>query len=133
MANAKNISSQARWIGSSPSQGNILLDRIKNYSEKDASSVETVKAVGVDKPVGHREKIGDVGIDFDVYIEEGDPEWDWYEIKRLKETFSLTKQYVNGQRFQYTGCRIVNIDFDGDEEGSHMGKVAIIALAKERL
>ena len=129
-----NPVSQKRWFLSSVSQRNLPLRRVKSYSITDDSDVELVNAVGENAPIGFREKVGGCTIEFDYYFEQGKPEVDWAKLKDDKEIFSLVSQDEGaGKRVQYLKCRVANDGGDGDDEGSHLGKVKIVATERKRL
>lgn len=127
------IGSQARWVLNSVSQGNIRLKRVKDYKIGDDATTEAVTAVGEDDPVGFRDKPGAKTITFTCYAEQGPGEVDWRALKVGRETFSLTKEIVNGLRVQYPQCRVSKVEPSGDDEGTHMFDVEIIALREKAL
>lgn len=127
------IGTQARWSINSASQGNVRLRRVKTYKIADGRSKEAVNAVGEDDPVGTTKKPGPRTITFDVYEEQGTTECDWRALAESGEFFSLTKQLINGQRWQYSNCQVSKVDNDGDAEGSHMLNVDILALTAAML
>lgn len=129
-----NPASQKRWFLSSASQKNLRLRRVKSYTITDDSDVEAVNAVGEEEPVGFRDKVGGITIEFDYYFEQGAAEVNWRALKDSKELVSLVSQDENGgERLQYLPARVANVAGDGDDEGSHMGKVKIVALGRKRL
>ena len=128
------IVSQARWSINAPSPiGNKPLRRMKDYSISDESEVEAVNEVGSEDPVGFKDKPGAKTITFNEHIPDGKPEVDWYQLKRGRVVFSLTQQYVGGERVQYYPCRVATIGKSGDDEGQHMREVKILALKEQPL
>lgn len=131
---AGQLGTQSVWTIDSLSQGNVRLRRVKTSKMVDGSSTEAMNAVGENDPVGYKDKPGPKTITLDVYTEQAlEPEVDWQFLKDTKEFFSMTKQIVNGQRFQYPVCRVSKVDKDDDDEGSHMMSVEIVALSEKPL
>lgn len=129
-----NPASQKRWFLSSATQKNLRLRRVKSYTITDDSDSETVNSVGEEFPIGFRDKPGGYTIEFDYYFEQGTPEVGWRKLKETKEIVTLVSQDENGgERLQYRPARVVNVAGDGDDEGSHMGKVKILALRCQAL
>jgi hypothetical protein len=123
-----DIASQSRWSINSPTQGAKKLTRLKSYDVGDEASVEAANAVGSDDPVGFIDKPGAKTISFTYYSEKPKPEVDWRRLQASKEQFNLTQEIVGGERLQYTPCRVSSVSREGDDEGSHMITVEIIAL-----
>jgi hypothetical protein len=128
------IVSQARWTINAPVPvGNKPLRRLKDYSISDESDLEAVNEVGSEDPVGFRDKPGARVVTFNEHVPQGRPEVDWFALKRGKVPFSLTQQYVGGDRVQFFPCRVAQVGKSGDDEGSHMREIKIVALKEERL
>lgn len=127
-----DISSQHVW-SINCSQGSKQLRRMKTYDVSDESSVETRNAVGSDFPIGFVDKPGGKTITFEYYSERPKPEIDWRKLRDARETFSLTRQIVGGQRVQYPECRVSKVGPSGDDEGEHMISVEIVALGEKNL
>lgn len=128
------IASQAKWTINAPEPiGNKPLRRLKDYSISDESDVETVNEVGSDDPVGFRDKPGAKTLTFNEYVPQDRPEVDWAYLKRNKLVFSLTAQYVGGERVQFFPCRVAQVGRSGDDEATHMREIKIVALKESPL
>jgi len=121
--------SQAR-ININYSGGNFQLRRVKSYDVNQQQDLEVLKAVGVEEGAGFRDSTGGYEITFEVYRETLNPEVNWRKLRKTKERFSLTFQDVGGTREQYQGVRVANVARKGDDSGSHMDTVKLLALAR---
>jgi hypothetical protein len=125
---------RARWTVNSASARNVQLKKLKSYSETDDSTVELAYNTADDGPVGVIDKPGGGALELEYYREQGArPEVDWVALKAAKEFFSLTRQDVSGQRWQYTRCRVANVASDGDDSASHMQKIQVVWSERKQL
>jgi hypothetical protein len=130
---ANDTATQARITISSPTQGNVRLQRCKSSKVSGGPTTEAQTAMGEDDPVGHTDKPGAWKISLDVLQEKGKPEIDYVTLHFSKEYFTVTREVVGGQRFQFARCRVVSVEPDDDDEGKHTLSVEISALRMKPL
>lgn len=109
-----------------------LIRRIDKYTVTDTGSKEAVYAVGLEDegPFAFRRKPGHSEIEFDYHPETGTPEIDWYD----PPVYTLVAQFTGGQRLQFLFCETSNAGSnEGDAEGSHTGKISILARRRKVL
>jgi hypothetical protein len=130
---ANELSSQARVTISSVSQGNVRLRRCKSSKVSGGPTTDAQTAMGEDDPVGFTDKPGAWKIALDVLQEKGKPEIDYVALLFSKELFTVVREVVGGQRFQFAPCRVVSAEPDDDDEGKHTLSVEITALSMRPL
>ena len=106
------------------SGGNFQLKRVDTFDEDDDSDVEVKTAVGVEGGAGHVDKEGGGALKLEVY-RETIPEVNYRTLKKSKESFSMSIQDTNGERWKYLGCRVAKVARKGDSQGKHMDSVDI--------
>jgi hypothetical protein len=127
------VATQTRITISSVTQGNIRLRRCKSSKVSDGAKTTAVMAMGEDDPIAFTDAPGAKTIALEVYEEQGKPEIDYRKLKAGKEVFSITREIVGGNRYQYPQCRVSTVEPDDDDEGKHMLSVEIIALSEKPL
>lgn len=125
--------SNAPWFINSASQGNRQCRGLQDAGVEDGSSVETANEIGSDFPVGFIRKPGPQTLSLTERVMEGEPDVDWVELKELKEIFSMTRQYKNGQRVQFLDCTVSTVGESGDAEGENTREISIMSLRRKAL
>lgn len=109
--------------------GNKQLTKVKSIDTDEESDLTVTTSVGVDEGSGFQEKPGGYSLTLEVYREDSKPEVDWAKLKRLKERFSITLQDEgDGQRVQYQAVRVAKVSRKGDDQGSNMDTIKLMAL-----
>lgn len=124
---SNDVASRARWSINSAIVGTKQLRKVKTYKVTDNRDAEHVFGTDGEDPAGVVDKPGGAEIEFEYFVEQGNPEVSWRKLQEAKEYFTLTREYVGGERVQFSRCRVANAGGDGDNEGSHMISVKIIS------
>ncbi len=122
-----NIIDSVKWY-----LNGARIRRIDKYTVEETGSKEPVYAVGFEDegPMAFRKKPGHWTIELDYHPETGDDFIDWTSLGQ----FTLVQQQVNGRRYQYLFCEVsASGAAEGDAEGSHTGKISIVARQRKTL
>lgn len=129
-----NVASQVRLRISSVTQGNKKLKRVESSDFDSDAKREPVTVQGEDKAVGSTFSPGAYTFTFNVYVEKGTPEVDYDALFESGELFTIEREIVGGQTFQYLDVQVASPPApSGDNAGKHMMKVAFFALDRKRV
>lgn len=127
-----DIQSQAKLFVDSP-VGNFQLFRVKTADFDDERDAKVVNAIGVKGGAGVQFSEGGGEIKFEVFGEQGTPEFDYFDAMDRRMFFAITRQKVGGQRHQFRGVTVSKYSEKSDADGNHMLSITMKYLAVVRL